>query len=251
MLVFNFMLPLKSLYPQGATNWREKRSDSSDRWQWDTWCPASRGFPSSSPSLSLSSSSSTSLSSSSTWLSLSSSSTSWSYHHHLHHRQTEYSSSKPQGIPPTPGREPFSPVIFLNLNADDLSTGQVLVFFIIVIINFTLWSRCSWYQLQFQDNDDQTPVYGVNSILPKVSFMPFGFGLHSSHQKKNMTRIAKAALRFPAVSAHCAQVGHSTPYKIYIEKMSWRRLLWIMVNQSLTCVGTYLIFVTRATRILV
>ena len=25
-------LPLKSLYPQGATNWREKRSDSSDRW---------------------------------------------------------------------------------------------------------------------------------------------------------------------------------------------------------------------------
>ena len=47
----------------------------------------------------------------------------------------------------------------------------------------------------------------------------------SSYQKKNMTRIAKAALRFLAVSAHCAQVGHSTPYKIYIEKMSWRRLL--------------------------
>ena len=41
-----------------------------------------------------------------------------------------------QGVPPTPGRELHSPVIFLNLNADDLSTGQVLVF-IIVIINFS------------------------------------------------------------------------------------------------------------------
>ena len=37
-----------------------------------------------------------------------------------------------QGVPPTPGRELHSPVIFLNLNADDLSTGQV---FIIIIIS--------------------------------------------------------------------------------------------------------------------
>ena len=32
-----------------------------------------------------------------------------------------------QGVAPTPGRELHSPVIFLNLNADDLSTGQVFI----------------------------------------------------------------------------------------------------------------------------
>ena len=52
----------------------------------------------------------------------------------------------PEGLAPTPGRELHSPVIFLDLNADDLlSTGQE------------------------PETGAQPPLYGHNSILPKVS----------------------------------------------------------------------------------
>ena len=48
----------------------------------------------------------------------------------------------PADLSPAPGCELHNPVIFLDLNADDLSTG-------------------------FSDSESQIPVYGHNSILPK------------------------------------------------------------------------------------
>ena len=55
-----------------------------------------------------------------------------------------------QGVPPTPGRELHSPVIFLNLNADDLSTGQVMIMItilmtsIMIILSKARSSLSSW-----------------------------------------------------------------------------------------------------------
>jgi len=112
-------------------------------------------------------------------------------------------------LEPGPGTELHSPVIFLDLNADDLSTG-------------------------YSENESQIPMYGHNSILPKelagkffnlpiIGFVEKGVGAIASwdssiHDSVYLNRITQTNERAYLIVKAVVRLSHPTPMDLVLRK---------------------------------
>jgi len=115
----------------------------------------------------------------------------------------------PQDMEPAPGFELHSPVIFLDLNADDLSTG-------------------------YSESESQIPMYGHNSILPKelagkffnlpiIGFVDKGVGAIASwdssiHDSVYLNRITQTNERAYLIVKAVVRLSHPTAMDLVLRK---------------------------------
>ena len=128
----------------------------------------------------------------------------------------------PANLEPEPGCELHNPVIFLDLNADDLSTG-------------------------FSDSESQIPVYGHNSILPKelagkffnlsiIGISPEGIGAVASwdssiHDSVYLNRLTQVNERAYLIVKVVVRLSHPTTMDIVLRK---RVCFNVIKRQSIT-----------------